>query len=127
MGRYLGIALMLALGTAPACGGGLTAGSGIEPDLQVVSLNDTERATVCDWTNSLSGGYGHDIVCSDGRTRPVDGTQQDCLQRLSSLGSTCPLPVREYEAWIRSIYANACAAEPGTPPECEVYFGCLGP
>jgi hypothetical protein len=90
-------------------------------------LDDTDRAALCDWTSSLSGGYGHDIVCSDGRTRPVDQTQQDCLQRLFSLGTTCPLAVREYEACVRQIYANACAVDPATPPECEVYFGCLGP
>ena len=125
MARCLAIALLLALCPALGCGeGDLTAGSGIDPDRQVGSLNDTERAALCDWTNGLSGGYGHDIVCTDGRTRPVDDTQQDCLLRFSSF-DTCPIEVRVYEACIRHITATACDLNPASTPECDVYIGCV--
>jgi hypothetical protein len=125
MVRGLAIALILALCPAAACGGGgLTASSGIDPDRQVGSLNDTERAALCDWTSSLSGGYGRDIVCSDGQTRPVDDTQQDCLQRFSSF-DTCRIEVRVYEACVRHIFATACAPDPVSTPECDVYLGCV--
>ena len=87
-------------------------------------MNDTERAALCDWSNSLPGGYGHDIQCTDGRTRPVDDTRESMLMRLVSF-DTCPIDVRTYEDCVRHLFTTACDVNAASTPACDVYIRCV--
>ena len=109
-----------------ACGAsaGGTTTSGIEPAKPVGQLTDPERATLCDWTNGLLGGYDKTFDCGMGVSRGSDETQMQCTTRLTGFTS-CPLNVDDYETCVRRLAALFCAQEPMVP-ECDVYFGCLG-
>ena len=122
------VVAVLALCAPLACGsGGGTPSSGIDRSRQVASLDDTERATLCDWANGLLGGYAHTITCGPGLERRSDATQMACTQRLAVF-TGCDLSVGDYEICMRAIAATVCELNPGgNAPECEAYETCLGP
>ena len=119
---------MLALCTPLACGGGSdTPSSGIDRSRLVGSVDDTERATLCDWANGLLGGYAHTITCGPSFERNSDATQMQCTDRLAAF-TGCALSVGDYEICMRAIAATVCELNPGgNAPECDAYETCLGP
>jgi hypothetical protein len=122
----VGLASVLALCVPLACGSETPpAPSGVDQGKSMGQLSDAERGTLCDWTNDLLGGYAKTIDCGGGVTRGSDETQMQCTLRLSRLVS-CPLNVGDYEICMRRLVALVCALDPVVPPECDVYFDCLG-
>jgi hypothetical protein len=122
------VSMLVVVSVPLGCGGGGgSASSGIDPARQVGSLDDTERATLCDWTNGLLGGYDHTIACGPSLNRMSDSSQMECTQRLAVF-TACTFTVREYETCARSIAATVCEPNPGgETPECWDYETCIGP
>jgi len=122
----IGLVSVLALCAAVACGGHEPSTSGIQPARRVGSLDDAERATLCDWTNGLLGGYDHETVCGPTLSRTSDSSQQECTARLSRF-TGCDQTVRDYEICVRGIAATICELNPGGEgPECSAYDTCIG-
>jgi len=124
---FVGAALLALCGPLACGGGGSASSSGIDPARQVASLSDVDRATLCDWSNGLLGGYDHTIDCGPGFTRRSDSSQVDCTQRLATF-TGCDFIVRDYETCLRGIAATVCELNPGgATPECQAYETCIGP
>jgi hypothetical protein len=119
------ILIMLMTGTFSSCGGGSELGpsTGIDRSKTAGSLDSTEAAILCDWSNGKQGGYGRSVSCPSGQ-QTTDSSKASCLSGIPLLTSFCPaLTVGDAEDCVNAIGTDLCAIE--TAPACAVLWACM--
>jgi hypothetical protein len=120
---------ILAVLIAPACGsssGSTSVGtsSGLPRASTVASLNATQDATLCDWSNAKEGGYGRSFNCPDGGQMMSDPDQASCVGTIMLVGSSCPsLTVGDIEDCGNASGTNLCSVP--TLAGCAVFNACV--
>lgn len=83
----------------------------------LVNTTQTERASLCDWTAALVGGYGKVLeVSCDGGTKggglTAEADQTTCVAGMAGFPATCTMTVGAFEGWVLSIVNNPCTYDP---------------
>jgi hypothetical protein len=113
VGRVIGGALVLILWSS--CGGsGNTGPAGVPRTATVVSLDENQLASLCDWVNAGVGGYGSIDNCDGGGSRHANSTQQDCVDKV--FGGCPSLTVGALEDCVDAIGGDLCQTD--TAPAC---------
>jgi hypothetical protein len=109
-------------GAGTGAGGSAGAPGGrpnVDPNADVKDLDPSEKATLCDWSQGLRGGYGVTTDCGNQMMRKTYDSQAQCLA-IEFMGD-CELSVGEWEACQEALVpSHAC----NLPPECDVVTEC---
>jgi hypothetical protein len=91
----------------------------VDQNADVKDLDASEKATLCDWSQGLRGGYGVVSDCGNQMMRKTYDSQAQCLA-IEFMGD-CDLSVGEWETCQEALVpSNAC----NLPPECDVVTEC---
>lgn len=99
--------------------------SGVPAAKTLSSLTTAEKAQICDWSASLSGGYGRTWNCGEGATASNASSQAECV---ADFPPSCSATVAQLEACSLLIAASICNVDRViTSPECAPIFQCSQP
>jgi hypothetical protein len=93
-------AMFLAAALAAGCGGGSGGPAGVSGTKQISAVNDTEKASLCDWFVGMVGGYGAAPTCQDGFIE-APATKAECTSTFPS----CAVTVAQFQSCIETIVA----------------------
>jgi hypothetical protein len=138
MSRLVVLVVFGLVSTAGGCGGGSGNGdggttpkttSGVTGSKTISSLTAADKQKICDWTASLYGGYGGQVVCDDGSgsvltiTGPASLTE--CLAEAAAIPSTCTATVSQAEICTRAISTCDPSDDDAAVDACAALFTCL--
>jgi hypothetical protein len=76
---------------------------------RLLELTPAERATLCDWTAAMVGGYGTRYYCA-GYVYQTYATQAACLISQSKVAPGCAATVADSQACTKVTQEDPCAA-----------------
>jgi hypothetical protein len=97
--------------------------SGLDPTRTLSSLNDEERADLCDHTAVLFGGYDAYHTCADGTVVHYRANQQECTRGFQN--RTCAATVGEAEECVRLQSRSDCTIATLESPACKALARCV--
>jgi hypothetical protein len=81
----------------------------LDPRKRLLELTPGERATLCDWTAAMVGGYGTRYYCA-GYVYQTYATQASCLISQSKVAPGCAATVADSQACTTVTQEDPCAA-----------------
>jgi hypothetical protein len=93
----------------------------IDPNTLFTSLTSAQIAEICDWEESLLGGYDAAISCQIG-TMNNFANQAQCVGALTFIPGSCSLTVGGYEMCVLARVPSKGCDNPD--PQCSEYFVC---
>jgi hypothetical protein len=109
--------------------GSAAASSGVTGSKTIGTLTAADKKAICDWTASLYGGYGGEVVCDDGTgfiltiTGPEDLTE--CLAQAATIPSTCKSTVAQAEACTRALSTCDESDDAAAAAACTAMMTCV--
>lgn len=131
--------------TLAACGGGsgaagdggllgnkdssAAATSGVAGSKTIGNLTSADTKAMCDWTASLYGGYGGEVVCAGGSglTLTIIGPKDltECLAKAATVPSTCNATVAQAEACTRALSTCDESDDAAAAAACTAMMACV--
>lgn len=127
--KTVSLVLVLLGVVASGCGSdggddGAKGASGVDKSKSLASLSASEKGQLCDWTASVSGGYGKTMMCAGDSEASNDANQAECVASLPS----CAITVAQAETCTKVVVTVPLCDQVEkafTAPECAPLVACV--